>query len=362
MPTASLVARRRLAAQSLVGPPLATPADVVARLGAVQAQDYAGAKWALAQRSAGATDADVERAFADGAILRTHVLRPTWHFVAPADIRWMLALTGPRVRALMTSYDRTLGLTDDVYRRSHAAIAQALEGGRTRERGELAEALGAAGIDTAGTQRLAHLVMRAELDGVVCSGPRRGSQSTYALLDERVAPAAPIERDDALGRLTARYFTTRGPATLQDFAWWSGLTVADAKRGVEIVGDALVRETLDGRAHWHGASAPEPGEPTGIAHLLPNYDEQFIGHRDRAAVLGRMAHLSSEQRSAALWGHVVAIDGELVGGWKRAPSKRGVVVTYDLPARLRRGERAAIAAAEARYATFLGVPVTRAAR
>ena len=179
---------QRLSQQRLTHEPLATPAEVVAWLGAVQSQEYLGAIWSLGMRMRDATDAVIERAFNEGAILRTHVLRPTWHFVTPADIRWLLELTAPRVRATMAHYDRQLELDDALYLRSNAAIAGALAGGQYRTRAELGTALAAAGLVAEG-QRLGHIVMRAELDGVICSGPRRGKQFTYALLAER-APQA----------------------------------------------------------------------------------------------------------------------------------------------------------------------------
>ncbi|MGH7638621.1 MAG: winged helix DNA-binding domain-containing protein, partial [Gemmatimonadaceae bacterium] len=271
---------RRMAAQFLLRP-ASDAVEVVRALGAVQAQDYSGAKWALGQRVAGATDAAIESLFAGGAMLRTHVLRPTWHFVAPEDIRWMLALTAPRVVATMASYNRKLELTSEVFRRSNDIIARALEGGRHLIRAELQEALARHGI-IAATQRLGHLMMQAELDAVICSGPRRGKQFTYALLDERAPPSKPRDRDASLEDLTLRYFATRGPATVADMSWWSGLAPADVKRGIEIAGKRLRKVDLDGRSHWFSEKQRVPRQRT-TAHLLPNYDEYFIGLRDRSA-------------------------------------------------------------------------------
>jgi hypothetical protein len=349
---------QRLANQHLAAPTLAAPSDVVRSLGAVQAQDYAGAKWAVALRGVGIRESAVERAFAEGAILRTHVLRPTWHFVAPADIRWMLALTGPRVKALMASYDRKLGLDDAVYRRSNDALARALGGGRHLTRAELAEALRRARVDTTTTQRLAHLVMRAELEGLVCSGPRRGKQFTYALLDERVPPAAPRGRDEALLELTRRYFATRGPATAHDFAWWSGLTVADARRGVEAAGAELEQTVVDGVTYWTGAP-PTVAQPTQrrSAHLLPNYDEFFIGFKDRSAIGRRLQSSELVTGGNALISYVVAVGGQLVGGWARAVTTQGVVVELNLLTRLTELEERAVAAAAAAYGAYLELPV-----
>ncbi|MDQ3998173.1 MAG: winged helix DNA-binding domain-containing protein, partial [Gemmatimonadota bacterium] len=311
------IALRRLVNQHLAAPTITTPAELVRALGAVQAQDYSGAKWGIGLRTRGVTDADVERAMTDGSIVRTHVLRPTWHFVAPADIRWMLALTAPRVKAATASYDRKLGLDDSIFRRTNAALTRALRDGTRLTRTELAHALRRARVDATGTQRLAHLVMRAELDGVVCSGGRRGKQFTYALLEERVPPAAPLDRDEALLELTKRYFATRSPATARDFAWWSGLTVGDATRGIQMAGPSLEREVVGDRAYWVDPSLRARSTTPPTAHLLPNYDEYFIGFRDRGAIGRRLQSVDLVTGGDALTAYVVAVDGQLVGGWKR---------------------------------------------
>ena len=347
---------RRLAAQFLARPSRGSVIDVVRALGAVQAQDYAGAKWALGQRVAGATDASIETLFTQGAILRTHVLRPTWHFVDPEDIRWMLALTAPRIAASMSSYNRKVELTPDVFRRSTDAIAKALEGGRHLTRAELREVLARVGI-TATTQRLGHLMMQAELDGVICSGARRGKEFTYALLDERVRPVAPRDRDECLADLAVRYFTRRGPATTSDMSWWSGLAMADVKRAIEVCGRRLRRIDVDDRPHWiaagQRASATRP-----TAHLLPNYDEYFIGLRDRTAIARRVSDSRLVTGGDARIVHVAFVDGQLVGGWRRLVVGSTPVVELDLVTRITRDERSRLEAQVERLGTFLGVPVT----
>ena len=184
------IAQRRLLNQHIAGAPLAEPCAVVAWLGVVQSQDYPAAKWAVGQRVQDATDTAIEQAFREGAILRTHVLRPTWHFVLPADIRWMLALTAPRVHAAMAYNYRLLELDDALFAESQAVLAKALQGGRQLTRPELVSALQQAGF-AADNLRLSHLLIRAELDGLICSGARRGKQHTYALLDERVHSPEP---------------------------------------------------------------------------------------------------------------------------------------------------------------------------
>ena len=351
------IACRRLASQHLGRGALADPAAVVARLGAVQAQDYHGAKWAVGQRTRGATDATVERAFDQGAILRTHVLRPTWHFVAPADIRWMLRLTAPRVRQAMAYYNRILELTPAVFRRGRAAIERALRGGRHLTRLELAAALRGARVGPVHTQRLAHLLMEAELDGLVCSGPRRGKQFTYALLDERVPDGSLPGAEDALAELARRYFATRGPATPADFAWWSGLTVGEARRAVDLLGRAAEQETVDGVPYVSlPADAPAPLRSP-AAFLLPNYDEFFIGHKDRRAIGRRLARTAGPKPADAMFMHVLVLDGQLVGDWRRLDEGHRRVVRLRVMAKLSRVEERALASAVQRYAAFLGAPL-----
>src|SRR5579884_4270870 len=233
-----------------------TPEAVVQWLGAVQAQDYGAAKWAVGLRLPGATDDDIEQAMADGAILRTHILRPTWHFVSPADIRWLLALTAPRVHAANAPWYRKLELDDAIVKQSNDALTNALQGGKQLTRDELASALQQAGIATEGEQRVSNIMMRAELDGVICSGARRGKQFTYALLAERAPQARALDRDKALAELTLRYFSSHGPATAQDFVWWSGLTIVDAKAGLAMATSYLQQETINGQTYWFSPSTP----------------------------------------------------------------------------------------------------------
>ena len=352
------IARRRLANQQLVAPALTAPADVVRTLGGVQAQDYAGAKWALAIRMRGGVgDPAIEQAMTDGSIIRTHVLSPTWHFVAPNDVRWMLALTAPRVNAAMAYYNRQLELDDATFRRSNKILTRALRDGRQLTRTELAAALRSGRVNVDGSQRLGHLMMRAELDGVVCSGARRGKQFTYALLEERVPPAPARDREEALLELTMRYFATRGPATPNDFAWWSGLTVGDATNGIQIAGAALERELIGDRAYWSVPRASTPPAAPSIAYLLPNYGEYFIGLKDRSAIGERMKASGPATTGDALMAHLVVIDGQLVGGWKRGIEKKTAIVDLTLLVPLRAAERRAIAAAADAYGAFLGLPV-----
>ncbi len=351
------IAQRRLATQHLLTPTLTDPAEVVRRLGAVQAQDYGSAKWGVGTRTRGAVDAAVERAVNEGSMLRTHVLRPTWHFVTPADIRWMLALTAPRIKAAMAYYDRQQGLDAALFRRSNSALTRALRDGNQLTRAEVAMVLRRARVDATGPERLGRLLMRAELEGIVCSGARRGKQGTYALLDERAPRAAPLDRDEALLELTGRYFATRGPATVRDLAWWAGLTVADAGRGMEIAGGRLEREVIGDETYWLEPATRPSHRRSPTAHLLPNYDEYFIGFKNRSAIGERLSLAEGAMVGAALRAHVIVVDGQLVGGWKRTLTKAAVVVELTLLVRLTKPEREAVVEAAQALGDFLQLPV-----
>jgi Winged helix DNA-binding domain len=360
---AARITQRRLRDQHLAGAPLDRPETVVALLGAVQAQDYLGAKWAVAQRAQGCTDADFEEAFARGAILRTHVLRPTWHFVLPADIRWMLALTGPRVQAISAGYYRKAGLDLRLLARGDAALAGALQGGKELTRDQLSEALRAAGLPTEGLCPTL-LVMHAELEAVICSGARRGKQLTYAALDERAPATRALTRDDALGRLARRYFTGHGPAQPRDFAWWSGLKLADAVAAISLLGKELEVVRVADQTFWAAAGsaghAPHRRARGPIVRLLPNFDEYLVAFRDHALIVD--AHLDAHwaraltARAGLLANHVVIVDGRIVGSWRRTLKKDQVVVETNLLAPVDGGQHAALAAEVARYGRFLGLP------
>jgi len=353
MPVIDLLAQR-LRHQRLVASSLTRPADVVAWLGAVQAQDFPAAKWALSMRvRGGLQDLDVEQAFNDGTILRTHVLRPTWHFVTPADIRWMLKLSAPRVHAASAYYYRQAGLDARIFGRSCAMLQRALDGGRFLTRTELAVHLKRAKIPADG-MKLASLMMHAELEGIICSGPRRGRQFTYALLSERAPQkSTAFDRDQALAELVTRYFRSHGPATLRDFVWWSGLTVKDARAGISGAGSALVESRIDGRVHWASADTSGAAIKGPCVFLLPNYDEYLIAYKDRGPVVaaGRTANLVA--RTNGGFSHHLILDGRLAGGWRR--TLRGHVVMIEVAPYqpLTPVQKGAVAAAADQYGEFL---------
>ena len=347
----------RLHNQRLSTTTFTTPDEVVSWLGAVQAQDYAGAKWALAQRMTDTTDAALDRAFADGSILRSHLLRPTWHFATPTDIRWLLQLTAPRVHAVNAFMYRQTELDKTTFKKSYFVLEKSLRDGKQLTRTELAAALEKAGIIANGI-RLGCIMMSAELDGLLISGARRGKQFTYALLEERVPPVRALSREEALAELTKRYFLTRAPATLADFVWWSGLTMADAKMGIEMVKSEFVSEKIDGQEYWCSDSKPPKRDDSPRAFLLPNYDEYFIGFRDRSAIGKFVNQANLAANDPALIAHVIILNGQVVGGWRRTLNKNDVLVETKLFAKLDKAEKQLIAEAAERFGKFLELPVS----
>jgi hypothetical protein len=355
------VVAERLRSHKLSSPTFKQPADVVRWFGAVQAQDFYGAKWALGLRMRKATNAVLEDAFNRGEIIRTHILRPTWHFITPEDLRWLLQLTGPRVQLRCGSAYRYFEIDAAVCKRSTRAFTNALKGGKQLTRAELKPVLNRAGVAADDGMRLGHILLRAELDGVICSGPRRGNQFTYALLDERVPASSSkqLSGDEALAELTRRYFASHGPAVLTDFVWWSGLTTNDARRGIALLDRALEFTHIDDTTYWNSNSSAKTTRSSesieAAAHLLPAYDEYNVAYKNRQLVF--------DQRSVprmTAWGALgptVIVDGRIVGIWKGTPVRNSVEVAVTSARALARPEKDAITKAAERYAGFLNSPV-----
>jgi len=344
----------RLRNQQLIGSKIRKAAKVVSWLCAVQAQDFPAAKWGIGLRAPGLQDADVDQAYNDGLILRTHVLRPTWHFVAPEDIRWLLALSAPRIHAANAYYYRQAGLDAKVFARSCAMIQRVLDGGKAMTRSEIATHLTRAKIP-AGGLKLAYVMMHAELEGVICSGPRRGKQFTYMLLEERVPKAKPRDRDASLAELAKRYFASHGPATVRDFSWWSGLTIKEAQQGIDAVRPLLDSASIGDAIYWSGDEAPgAPLKGTG-AMLLPNYDEYLIAYKDRAPVIdaGRTANMIARANSA--FANHVVINGRMAGSWSRTLSGNAVLIEVAPYGKLTPQQTRAVASAADCYGEYLGL-------
>jgi len=343
------IAQLRLLNQHIALQTFKKPREIVAYLGAVQAQDYAGAKWALGLRLQKSNDAAIDKAMAEGSIIRTHVLRPTWHFVSPADARWMIGLTAPRINALMAPWYRKLEMDSYVLKQSNDALARALEGGKQLDRAGMMAVLNNAGVKT-NDLRFIHLLMRAELDKVICSGGRQGKQFTYALFDDRVPTADSFTKEEALGELAKRYFLSRGPATLQDFTWWSGLAAADAKSGLEMVKPDLTCMTVNSREFWMARNLPGTRGKVPVAHLLPAFDEFAVAYKDRTAVV---APKYLKQARYVIFDPSIVVNGQVVGNWKRLTGKNAVDVNLIPFGKLSQVHQKAVENAVGRYLKFV---------
>jgi len=347
------IARQRLANQGLSQARFTRPEEVVRWLGAVQAQEYAYAKWGLGLRLKGMKASDVESALTAGKILRTHVMRPTWHFVTAEDIRWMLDLTAPRVHIVNGTMYRKLNLNQGLLTRSADIILRALEGGHQLTRLELGRVLAQAGIE-ADTMRLGYIVHYAELEGIICSGARRGKQFTYALIAERAPQARSLPREEALAALVSRFFCSHGPATLADFVRWSGLTQAETKMGLEMVNDVIVHKQVDGKDYWRSKDVL-PDSITGPkALLLPPYDEMTIGYKDNSAILeDKFMPLAINE----VYGGAAFINHRILGYWKRTLAKNRVIVEVNPFRAWTDEERHTYAASALAFGEFLEMPV-----
>ena len=346
------IAGLRLDNQHITRSELKTPKDLVGWMGAVQAQDYPMAKWALGVRLPNSTEKSIETAIDRGDIIRTHVLRPTWHFVTAGDLHWMLDLTAPRIRASMISRDKILGLTEDLVARSNRIIRKALEPDRQLSREKLISVLQKARIPT-DNNRAWHLLLRAELDGIICGGAVNGKTHAYTLLEQRVPRGEAFTREESLERLARIYFSSHGPATLKDFAWWSGLTTTDARRALEMIQPEFVSETIGACTYWfHGSLSLRKSKKT-FVHLLPAYDEFMVSYKDRSAAVD-LKHQKRAVSSNGIFWPAIVINGRVSAVWKRALTDKKVVVEIRFLRPQTSGEKRLIQGAGERLGDFLG--------
>lgn len=336
------------------GVELKAPGQIVSWLGAMQAQDYAGAKWSIGLRLPDATDADIEQAIAARTIVRTWPMRGTLHFVAAADVRWLLKLLTPRIIAQTTGRSRQLELDEAIFTRSRELFAGALQGGKQLTRAEMQQLLEEVGISTAG-QRGYHILVRCSQDGLICFGVPQGKQQTFTLLDEWIAPAKDLARDEALAELARRYFIGHGPATIYDLAWWSGLTLTDARIGLEQVKTQLRQETVNGQTYWMCPDTPSVVEESLTAYLLPGFDEYLLGYTDRSTVLEPGYTSRIVPGNNGMFMPTVIINGRVAGIWKRTIKKDRVAITLSPFASFSQDESHAINLAAKGYARFMGL-------
>jgi len=359
------IATLRLASQRLVDSLSSAPAETVRHLLATQAQDFAGAKWSVGIRTPGSTDAAIDAALAAGDIVRSWPMRGTLHFMPPEDLGWMLSLTAARTIQSAAGRHRQLELTETELERARDIALAELAGGVVLTRDELLARFVAGGIPVDG-QRGIHIVQRLSLWGVLVFGPLRAgdagkaNQQTFTLLDEWVAAPRRLERDEALGEFALRYFTGHGPATVRDFAWWSSLTLTDARAGLAAVRDRLDELVSDDTSYFlaRDAVAATSATRTGASTLaLPGFDEYLLGYQDRSAALAPEHFEVIVPGKNGLFLPTIVVDGEIVGTWRRTVTAKGVSIDPQPFAPLSSPRRRAFDAAVARYAQFLGRPL-----
>ena len=313
----------RLQNQQLLNPLFCQPKELVSWLGAMQAQNYSMVKWAVGTRLKSATIQTVEEALRKGEILRTHVMRPTWHLVAAEDIRWMLKLSARRIKSANDSFAKgyDLEITDELYAKSYNLLEKILCGNKSLTKQEIAEHFCCSGILVeADNHRMTRFMVRAEQEGIVCSGEDKGGKYTYALLEERVPPVPEITKDEALARLARSYFRSHAPAVLQDFIWWSGLPVSEAKQAIYLIESELTAEQWNGQTWYVHEACRTRGKVSGRLHLLPSYDEYLLGYKDRTDVLPK-EHYPKAFTNNGLFYPVILHEGQVIGNWSKSAKK-----------------------------------------
>ena len=314
----------RLITQQIAGTKFKSPKEIVSWMGAMQAQDYRMAKWGIGLRTPKATEKIVEDAINKGEIIRTHLLRPTWHFLSSDDIYWMLELTAPRLKVFQRSREKQIGLTEKIFTKSNLVIEKVLRDGKHLTRAELLAELGKAKIAT-DNFKSSHILFRAEIEGIICSGITKTKQTTYALLSERVLENKKLNKDEALSKLAKKYFESHCPATLQDFIWWSGLTVSDAKLAFEMIKSDFISEKIESQTYLFPNSFSIPKKFKEAVYLLPAFDEFLISYKVRTAAIAFENHRHAFSNNGIFWPTIV-INGQVRGIWKRIIKKDKIVM------------------------------------
>lgn len=317
----------RLRNQQIASTNFKTVKELAGWMGAMQAQDYNQAKWAIGARLPHLTEEQIESAFNQGEIIRTHLMRPTWHFVSSDDIYWLLELTAKQIKSTTKSRHRDLGLTENELKKSKEVLLKSLEGNRSLTREELSDQLNRAGINTF-EQRLPHILMDAEIDGIICSGAISGKKQTYALLAERVPGKQTFTKNEALTLLAKKYFTSHGPATLADFVWWSGLPVTDARKAIEMNKTTLISETIGNDTYWLSDSINIPTTSPDSVYLLPAFDEYLISYKNRSAAI-TIDHHTKAISNNGIFRPIIVVNGQISGLWKRTIKKDTVLIELD---------------------------------
>jgi len=346
------IALLRVVNQQIAAPQFKTVKEVVGWMGAVQAQDYNMCKWAVGVRLPGTTDKAVESAIDSGEIIRTHVLRPTWHLVSSADIYWMLELSAPQIKTAMRSRDKGLGLDEVVLKKSNKIIEKLLSKGEHLTRDELIKQLTSAGFES-DNNRMAHLLMHAEIEGIAGSGKIKNGKQTFALLTEIIPKTKPLKIDEAAAKLAKRYFASHGPATLYDFVWWSGLTVKVCRQALEDVKSDFVSDSISDETYFFSSNLTIPKIENDQIFLLPAFDEYLISYKNRTAVLPFENHSKAVSNNGIFRPFIIQ-NGQVIGIWKRKIKNDKVILNTEFFTSASASMKKLITERFATYAQFIG--------
>jgi hypothetical protein len=323
-----LISKARLFSQKIATSEFKTAKEIVSWMGAMQAQDYSMAKWAIGVRLSVSDEQMVETSFNNGEILRIHVLRPTWHFVSPDDIYWMINLTAPKIKSSVKSRHRHLELSESIINKSNSIIEKELGNRINMTREELATEFHKSGINT-DANRLSHLLFCAELEGIICSGPLKSKKHTYSLLSERVPRKKELPRDESIAELAKRYFTSHCPATIQDFAWWSNLSLNEIRKAIDSFKSEFISDTTVTGQYLYPVTFSGPELNKSSVYLLPAYDEFLISYKDRSSSLSLVNNKKAVSANGIFYPPVI-VNGLVAGLWQRTTQKEKVVITLNL--------------------------------
>ena len=351
------IANQRLLNQHIAGEKFEKPETVVRWMGALQAQDYQQALWAVGLRTQSATVADIEQAIADRKIVRTWPLRGTIHFVPPEDARWMLKLSASRMLAMDGRRQKQLELDEIILKRCEKLFFEALKGGKRLSRPDMMSLLENTGISTE-RQRGYHILWYLSQSGVICPGPMEGKQQTFVLLDEWVPDSRKLSREESLAELARRYFAGHGPATVHDFAWWSGLSVTEARAGLEAAQSGLFSHKIAGKEFWMAQDTSQrTGSEDSKVYLLPAFDEYLLGYKDRSAVLSPEQATKVVPGKNGMFFPIIVVAGQVIGTWKRSFKKKSIDISLNLFTPFDDAEARVVEAAQC-YSDFVRLPLT----
>ena len=342
----------RLANQQLVGTQFKTPKEIVSWMGAMQAQDFNMAKWAIGTRLPHSTNRQIEAALAEGEIIRTHILRPTWHFVAKEDFHQIMMLTAPRIKTALVGYEKNVGLNKATIPKQLALVLDILGRGNQLTRQEIGEELENMGVKLSDSRMLAHIMFHAEIDRLVCSGAVKNKKQTYRLVEEVIKPPKKFDKGKALENLARRFFTSHAPATLQDFTWWSGLAITEARKALEMIRHDFICEEIDGWSYWLTNNFKGLNIAENTVHLLPAFDEYVVSYKDRAAIF-MYGNYSKVISTNGIFKPTVMINGQVVGMWKRVVKGKKATIEIELFKKLNKAAKSALALEVEKYERYM---------